>query len=107
MEAQSLPHHVVICIQQQPPALALDGWGCRRELRKKEGAVVLDKETIDFSAFSPALNWDGDKIKSLGRKPTGDLQHWSTSLVLEVAHLSRNELPEYLKFSPFLPEFRH
>lgn len=56
MEAQSLPHHVVICIQQQPPALALDGWGCRRELRKKEGAVVLDKETIDFSAFSPALN---------------------------------------------------
>lgn len=55
-EPQSRPHHVVICIQQQPPALALGGWGGRGELRKKEGAVVLDKETIDVSAFSPSLN---------------------------------------------------
>lgn len=50
------PHHVVICIQRQRPPLALGGWGPRRELRKKEGAVVLDKETIDVSAFSPSLN---------------------------------------------------
>lgn len=50
------PHHVVICIQPQPPPLAPGGWGPRRELRKKEGAVVLDKETIDVSAFSPSLN---------------------------------------------------
>lgn len=74
---------MVICIQQQPPPLALGRWGLRRELRKKEGAVVLDKETIDVSGFSPSLNWDGDKIKSSGSKPTGDLQHWSTSLVRE------------------------
>lgn len=58
-----------------PPPLALGGWGPRRELKKKEGAVVLDKETIDVSAFSPSLNWDGDKIKSSGRKPIGDLKH--------------------------------
>lgn len=77
------PHHVAICIQRQPPPLAQGGWGPRRELRKKEEAVVLDKETIDVSAFSPSLNWDGDKIKSSGRKPTGGLQHWSTSLVQE------------------------
>lgn len=56
MKAKSLPEHVVICIQQQPPPLALGGWGLRRELRKKEGAVVLDKETIDVSGFSPSLN---------------------------------------------------
>lgn len=73
MEAQRLPNHVVICIQQQSHPLAPGRWGPRRELRKKEGAVVLDKETIDVSAFSPSLNRDGDKIKSSGRKPTGDL----------------------------------
>lgn len=56
MEAQSLSHHVVICIQLQPPPLAPGRWGRRRKLRKKEGAVVLDKETIDVSAFSPSLN---------------------------------------------------
>jgi hypothetical protein len=43
-------------MQQQPTPLALGGWGPRRELKKKERAVVLDKETIDVSAFSPSLN---------------------------------------------------
>lgn len=67
--------------------------GPREELRKKEGAVVLDKETIDVSAFSPSLNWDGDQIKSSGKKPAGDLQNLSTRLVCLkkfVAYLSRN-----------------
>lgn len=39
-----------------PSLGTVGGWGLRRELRKKEGAVVLDKETIDVSAFSDSLN---------------------------------------------------
>lgn len=66
------------------PSLGTGRMGPQEEQGKEgRGCCVLDKETIDVSAFSPSLNWDGDKIKSSGRKPSGDLQHWSTSLVQE------------------------
>ena len=57
MEAQSLPTTWCLKVStQRTKIMASGGWGPRRELRKKEGAVVLDKETIDVSAFSPSLN---------------------------------------------------
>lgn len=93
-------------MQQPPTPLALGGWGPRRELKKKERAVVLDKETIDVSAFSPSLNWDGDKIKSSGRKPVCDLQHRAASLIhKETCDTLLKKLAAVLML--FLAESRH
>lgn len=80
-----------------------------RELRKKEGAVVLDKETIDILCFLALFKprWGQIKVCQAGSQVV-TYNTDQDQLVQEETcgfHLSRNELPENLKVTPFWPEF--